>query len=87
MLFEMSLILLSSGHIYAVQCFIHKQSPDIAAGVDCSLELRRGRTDGNPVLEMGAGDQGIMVGYACNETPQMLPLPVVLARRLTNRTA
>ena len=70
---------------YAVQCFIHKQSPDIAAGVDCSLELRRGRTDGNPVLEMGAGDQGIMVGYACNETPQMLPLPVVLARRLTNR--
>ena len=70
---------------YAVQCFIHKQSPDIAAGVDCSLELRRGRTDGNPVLEMGVGDQGIMVGYACNETPQMLPLPVVLARRLTNR--
>ena len=62
-----------------------QQSPDIAAGVDCSLELRRGRTDGNPVLEMGAGDQGIMVGYACNETPQMLPLPVVLARRLTNR--
>ena len=39
---------------YAVQCSIHKQSPDIAAGVDCSLELRRGRTDGNPVLEMGA---------------------------------
>ncbi len=70
---------------YAVQCFIHKQSPDIAAGVDCSLELRRGRTNGNPLLEMGAGDQGVMVGYACNETPQMLPLPVVLARRLTNR--
>ena len=70
---------------YAIQCLIHKQSPDIAAGVDCSLEQRRGRTNGNPVLEMGAGDQGVMVGYACSETPQMLPLPVVLARRLTNR--
>lgn len=70
---------------YAIQCLIHKQSPDIAAGVDCSLEQRRGRTNGNPVLEMGAGDQGVMVGYACSETPQMQPLPVVLARRLTNR--
>ena len=70
---------------YAIQCLIHKQSPDIAAGVDCSLEQRRGRTNGNPVLEMGAGDQGVMVGYACSETPQMLPLPVVLACRLTNR--
>ena len=70
---------------YAIQCLIHKQSPDIAAGVDCSLEQRRGRTNGNPILEMGAGDQGVMVGYACSETPQMLPLPVVLARRLTNR--
>ena len=66
---------------YAVQCLIHKQSPDIAAGVDCSLEQRRGSLQ-DPVLRLGAGDQGVMVGYACSETPQMLPLPVVLAHRL-----
>ena len=66
---------------YAVQCLIHKQSPDIAAGVDCSLEQRR-ESLRDPVLRLGAGDQGVMVGYACSETPQMLPLPVVLAHRL-----
>ena len=66
---------------YAVQCLIHKQSPDIAAGVDCSLEQRRGSLQ-DPVLRLGAGDQGVMVGYASSETPQMLPLPVVLAHRL-----
>ena len=66
---------------YAIQCLIHKQSPDIAAGVDCSLEqLRESLQD--PVLRLGAGDQGVMVGYACSETPQMMPLPVVLAHRL-----
>ena len=66
---------------YAIQCLIHKQSPDIAAGVDCSLEQRRGSLR-DPVLRLGAGDQGVMVGYACSETPQMLPLPVVLAHQL-----
>ena len=66
---------------YAVQCLIHKQSPDIAAGVDCSLEQRR-ESLRDPVLRLGAGDQGVMVGYACSETPQMMPLPVVLAHRL-----
>ena len=66
---------------YAIQCLIHKQSPDIAAGVDCSLEQRR-ESLRDPVLRLGAGDQGVMVGYACSETPQMLPLPVVLAHRL-----
>lgn len=66
---------------YAIQCLIHKQSPDIAAGVDCSLEqLRESLQD--PALRLGAGDQGVMVGYACSETPQMMPLPVVLAHRL-----
>ena len=53
---------------YAVQCLIHKQSPDIAAGVDCSLEQRR-ESLRDPVLRLGAGDQGVMVGYACSETP------------------
>ena len=69
---------------FAIQCLIHKQSPDIAAGVDCSLEQRRNVDGSSPSLQLGAGDQGIMVGYACSETPQMLPLPVVLAHRLTS---
>lgn len=68
---------------FSVQCLIHRQSPDIAAGVDCSLEQRRNGLDGCSLPQLGAGDQGIMVGYACNETRQMLPLPVVLAHRLT----
>ena len=68
---------------FAVQCLIHKQSPDIAAGVDCSLERRRKLGENHPALQLGAGDQGVMVGYACSETPQMMPLPVVLAHRLT----
>lgn len=68
---------------FAIQCHIHKQSPDIAAGVDCSLEQRRGVKKEGISLRLGAGDQGVMVGYACDETPEMLPLPVVLAHRLT----
>ena len=68
---------------FVVQCHIHKQSPDIAAGVDCSLEQRRGVKKEGMSLQLGAGDQGVMVGYACDETPEMLPLPVVLAHRLT----
>ena len=54
---------------FAIQCLIHKQSPDIAAGVDCSLEQRRNVDGSSPSLQLGAGDQGIMVGYACSETP------------------
>ncbi|MCI9576783.1 MAG: methionine adenosyltransferase [Clostridiales bacterium] len=69
---------------FAVQCLIHKQSPDIAAGVDCSLERRRDLGENHPALQLGAGDQGVMVGYACSETPQRMPLPVVLAHRLTS---
>lgn len=69
---------------YAIECLVHKQSPDIAAGVDCSLERRRNPSEDQPALQLGAGDQGVMVGYACSETPQMTPLPVVLAQRLTS---
>lgn len=69
---------------YAIQCLVHKQSPDIAAGVDCSLERRRNLSEDHPALQLGVGDQGVMVGYACSETPQMMPLPVVLAHRLTS---
>lgn len=68
---------------FAVQCLIHKQSLDIAAGVDCSLKRRRKLGGNHPALQLGAGDQGVMVGYACSETPQMMPLPIVLAHRLT----
>lgn len=60
---------------------IHRQSPDIAEGVRVSREKRQ-----NPAAEadwsMGAGDQGIMTGYACRENPQMLPMPVLLANRI-----
>ena len=68
---------------YNTQCFIHDQSPDIADGVNHPLE--KWQTQDHTVSHsLGAGDQGVMVGYACNETRQLLPLPVVLARRLTN---
>ena len=69
---------------YAIECLVHKQSPDIAAGVDRSLERRRNPSEDQPALQLGAGDQGVMVGYACSETPQMMPLPVVLSHRLTS---
>ena len=72
---------------YAIQCLVHKQSPDITAGVDCSLERRRNPSENRHSLQLGAGDQGVMVGYACSETPQMMPLPVVLAHRLTSALA
>ena len=68
---------------FSIQCLLHRQSSDIAAGVGCSLERRRNLSKDQPALQLGAGDQGVMVGYACSETPQMMPLPVVLAHRLT----
>ena len=69
---------------FSIQCLHHRQSLDIAAGVGCSLERRRNLSKDQPALQLGAGDQGVMVGYACSETPQMMPLPVVLAHRLTS---
>ena len=61
---------------YQIDCYIHDQSPDIAGAVEPEL------AEGEDEDTLGAGDQGVMVGYACNETPEYLPMPVVAAQRL-----
>ena len=70
----------------AVLVSIKEQSPEIAAGVNRALEVRHGES-ATPIDMIGAGDQGMVIGFACTETPELMPMPITLAHALTQRLA
>jgi len=75
------------GNTCGVLSAISSQSPDIALGVDHSLEEKGGEITEAELESIGAGDQGMMFGYACDETPSLMPMPIYLAHQLTQRLA
>jgi S-adenosylmethionine synthetase len=75
------------GETCAVLTAIDEQSPDIAQGVDRALEIRENAMDDDAIDKIGAGDQGMMFGYACDETEEYLPAPIAFAHRLSRKLA
>src|SRR4051812_22637654 len=73
------------GHTCGVTVSIDEQSPDIAQGVDVAFEIRTGKSGEDILNSQGAGDQGMMFGFACDETEDLMPLPIWLAHRLAQR--